>query len=208
MRFLLTLLGRFKTARFPPVFFFYRDAAALACVCQAASDAPRASKWHSAARVSPDGLVLESPSGAFDVTVAPGEDVQAAVDRCPPGGSVLLLPGTHAGTLFLTAGKVVHVFGRGHATLRAAMGAVVTSEAARGTLDGLIILREAGGPVNDTPCGVWIRGGRLRLQGCDVTCAQPDSSCIIIEGGADPLLLSCRYLRAQALFSRRGLPVT
>ena len=59
------------------------------------------------------------PPDAFDVTVAPGRDVQAAVKRCPRGGSVLLLPGVHEGPLDLTAGKTVHVFGRGRAVLRA-----------------------------------------------------------------------------------------
>ena len=79
-----------------------------------------------AVTVAADGTVLAPASGAFDVTVAPGHAVQAAVDACPTGGSVLLLPGTHEGPLVLTAGKVVHVFGRGSATLRAATGSVLT----------------------------------------------------------------------------------
>ena len=73
-----------------------------------------------------DGIVRAPASGAFDVTVAPGQAVQAAVDSCPAGGSVLLLPGTHDGPLVLEADKVVHVFGRGSATLRAATGSVLT----------------------------------------------------------------------------------
>ena len=52
----------------------------IACVCRAAADAASASRWHSAVRVCHSGVVLEPASGAFDVTVAPGEDVQAAVD--------------------------------------------------------------------------------------------------------------------------------
>ena len=99
-----------------------------------------ASKWHSAVRITPGGLVREPASGTFDVTVAPGEDVQAAVDACPPDGSVLLLPGTHDGPLVLMAGKVVHMFGLGLATLQAATGTVVTSEAETAVdVDGLII---------------------------------------------------------------------
>ena len=106
----------------------------------AAAAAASASNWRSASRFYRSGAVLEPASGTFDVTVAPGEDVQAAVDACPPGGSVLLLPGTHAGPLVLLADKEVHVFGRGHATLRTASGtAVVTSEAAVATCDGLVI---------------------------------------------------------------------
>ena len=184
-------------------------------------------------RVGPGGHVLEPASGAFDVTVAPGEDVQAAVGRCPPGGCVLLLPGTHDGPLVLgpqkektevwkeeegggggeggevevgieeegegveddggggsvapsTFDKVVHVFGRGRAALRAVSDAVVSSDAAASTLDGLVIRREAGGVV----ClGAWIKGGALRMQACDVTCAS--GHCVWIEGGADPRLVSC-----------------
>ena len=117
-----------------------RVAAALVCAFKAAADARLASKWNSAVRVGRSGAVLEPASGAFDVTVAPGENVQSAVDRCSAGGCVLLLPGTHDGPLVLTAGKVVHVFGRGLATLRAAIGAVVTSEAETAVdVDGLII---------------------------------------------------------------------
>ena len=189
----------------PPSSAMCREAAALACVCRAAASAALASKWRSVngVRVGRRGKVAEPASGVFDVTVAPGEDVQASVDRCPPGGCVLLLPGTHAGPLVLgqreermaarqewwddrtrvlTADKVVHVFGRGLATLRTAAGNVVTSRAAEATCHGLIIQREAGGGFGD---GVLIRGGSLRLQACDVTNAA--GSCIVIQGG-DPVL--------------------
>ena len=131
--------------------------------------------------------MLEPASGTFDVTVAPGEPVQAAVDRCPPGGSVLLQPGMHAGRLVLAPDQEVHVFGRGRATLRVADGNVLTSSSAVATVDGLILRREAGG--GNRYC-VWIRSGRLRLQACDVTCAS--ISCIGIEGGADPTITACK----------------
>ena len=169
-----------------------RDAAKLAGVCKASAEAFREVRRRRAVRVGPDGAVREPALGAFDVTVAPGENVQAAVDACPPGGSVLLLPGTHDGPLVLAAAKVVHVFGRGLATLRMTTGTAVTSEAAEGTMDGLIIRREAGGISNDERGCVWIRGGRLRLQACDVTSAATDVSCVWIEGGADPLLAMCK----------------
>ena len=145
-------------------------------------------------RISRSGAVLEPASGAFDVAVAPGDNVQAAVDACPVGGCVLLLPGTHDGPLVLAVGKVVHVFGRGRATLRASTGTVVTSDAAEGTLDGLIIRREAGGADSCRDC-VWIKGGRLRLQACDVTCAALNVPCVWIEGGADPTLVACKCAR-------------
>ena len=168
-----------------------RDAAALVCVCRAAAAAALASKWRSVVRVSRSGAVLEPASGTFDVTVAPGEDMQAAVNRCPPGGCVLLLPGTHAGRFVLAAEKEVHVFGRGRATLRAASGkAVVTSEAAVATIDGLVIRREAG---NVSGSGVWITGGALCMQACDITSAANDA-CVWIRGG-EPVLASCRCVR-------------
>ena len=170
-----------------------RDAAALACVCRAAAAAAPASKWRSAVRIGPSGHVLEPASGAFDVTVAPGEDVQAAVDACPRGGSVLLLPGSHDGPLFLAHRKKVHVFGRGRATLRAARGNVVFSEALKSTLDGLVLRREAGGINRDTwvrSGGVEIAGSALRMQACDITSLA--GNCVFIWCRARPTLVSCR----------------
>ena len=134
------------------------------------------------------------------MTVVPGENVQAAVDASPPGGCVLLLPGTHNGPLVLTAGKVVHLVGRWHDLLQAATGTAVTSEAAEGTLDGLIIRREAGCSRNNHRGCVWIRGGRLRLQACDVTSAAIDAPCVQIEGGADPSLTACKCVLARGYF--------
>ena len=164
----------------------------IACVCRAAVAAAPASKWRSAVRVCRSGHVIEPASGAFDVTVAPGEGVQVAVDACPPGGCVLLLPGTHEGSLTLAVDKEVHVFGRGLATLWTAAGAVVDSEAAKSTLDGLAIRREAS---RFWFYGVWIRGGGLRLQDCRITCASGSS--VVVAGGADPVLTSCRCARVH-----------
>ena len=135
--------------------------------------------------VAPDGTVLEPPA-AFDVTVAPGANVQEACDRCPPGGSVLLLPGTHAGPLVLAPGQEVNLFGRGLATLRTATGTVLTSEAAKSTVDGLLIRREAGNDGGQYRHCVWIKGGALRLQNCDVTSAAASVG-VWIEGGANPV---------------------
>ena len=167
----------------------------LLCVCTASAAAAPKSKWHSAVRVAAEGLVLEPASGTFDVSVAPGANVQAAVDRCPPGGCVLLLPGTHDGPLVLAADKVVHVFGRGLATLRTASGTVIKSESTKATLDGLVIRREAGGTCSNNRDCAWVKGGRLRLQGCDLTSEDERAPCAWIEDGADPLLLCCRYVR-------------
>ena len=135
-----------------------------------------------------NGTVREPASGAFDVTVPPGEDVQAAVDACPPGGSVLLLPGTHNGPLVLRRHKEVHVFGSGQVTLRtAALCGVVGSMSEKATLDGLIIRHEAR---SENGFGVYISSGQLRLQACDITSAS--LACVAIMGGADPVVSSCK----------------
>ena len=85
------------------------------------------------------------------------------------------------------ADKVVHVFGRGRATLRTVDGNVLTSSATAGTVAGLIIRRDAGG---GNFYGVWIRSGRLRLQDCDITSAS--LACVSISDGADPEIISCQ----------------
>ena len=177
-----------------------RDAAMLACALPCAAWAHRASRWFRTVRTKRDGTVIEP--AAFDVTVAPGENVQAAVDRCPPGGCVLMLPGTHEGPLVLTADKVVHVFGRRQATLRTTVGHVLVCDASTATVDGLLIRCESEDadfdPMADEEedfegdYGVWIRGGELRLQGCDLTSTW--DACVRIEGGAatNPAVIGCR----------------
>lgn len=172
-----------------------RDSCALACLCSVANAALRESRWWNAVRFKSNGAVLEPSSGAFNVTVALGESVQAAVDACPRGGSVLLLPGIHAGPLVLTAGQEVHVFGRGLATLQSSAGTVVTCSAAKATLDGLSIrqnlidLDEDGDDMPADAFGLLVLGGALRLQACDV-CSMPDT-CIFIDGG-NPTIISSK----------------
>ena len=158
-------------------------------MCRAAAAAAPITKWRSAVRIGRSGAVLEPANGAFDVTVTPGVDVQAAVDKCPPGGCVLLLPGTHHGSLSLLAEKKVHVFGRGRATLWPERHFLLQSEADTSTCDGLVLGREHG----DFGMGncVVVSGGGLRLQACDVRSMAAARS-IIVMGGADPVLASCR----------------
>ena len=176
----------------PPHTHTRRDAAKLACVCKAAAEAIREVRRRRAVRVEPSGAVLEPASGAFDVTVPPGVNVQAAVNGCPRGGCVLLLPGIHEGPLELAADKEVHVFGRGRATLRTTPGDVISSAAATATIDGLIVRREADDIYVGTHSSVSISGGRLRLQACSIiVAANAARSGISIEGGADPLITSC-----------------
>ena len=162
------------------------------------------SRWSRKVRIGHSGAVLEPCSGDFDVTVTPGEGVQAAVDRCPPGGCVLLLPGTHEGPLELLAGKEVHVFGRGRATLRTADGTVVTSSASSATLDGLIIRREGRASEGEEDFGVWIRGGQLRLHACDIFSFP--GVCVRIQGRADPVLVACKCVRTVQSLGRMRAP--
>ena len=70
------------------------------------------------------------------------------------------------------------------------------SSAVNSTVDGLIIRREVA-DIGDS-YGVWIKGGQLRLQACDITSAAQD--CVRIQGAADPTLTACKYVHALALF--------
>ena len=128
----------------------------------------------------------------FDVTVAPGEDVQAAVRRCPLGGSVLLLPGSHKGPLRLRADRSVHVFGRGQATLWAATDSAIISNASEATVDGIVLRCEATGWgwADTSKHGVLITGGRLRVQACDISSTHGSGETMRIEGG-DPVIIGC-----------------
>ena len=188
------------------------DAAVLACTCTAAEAAYVDSYHYRAVRIGRGGAVLEPANGAFNVTVAPGANVQAAVDACPRGGCVLLLPGTHAGPLVLTADQEVHVFGRGLATLslHAASGDLINSVAATSTIDGLIlryapkeVFTEEDGVGDAAEHGVRIGGGGLRLQNCDLASASP-FACLYVEGPhTDPVIVGCWYVgsRRAVLFS-------
>ena len=181
-----------------------RDAAALACTCPAARAAYAHSKWPRKVRIGPSGAVFEPASGAFDVTVTPGEEMYDAVERCPPGGCMLLLPGTHAGPLKLgprmvengewppvwTADKEVHIFGRGRATLRAADDNVLSSRAVTATVDGLVLRRGRGLDGRSYACAC-IDGGGLRLQASDIQNSWGIAAAIDVHNG-DPVFASCK----------------
>ena len=132
---------------------------------------------------------------SFDVTVSPRESLQAAIDRCREGGSILLLPGAYEGGVVLT--KEVHLFGRGEATLRRAVGEgpVITSTVPAATLDGLIV--RVGSHTGDEDdeeeghCGILIDAGGLLVRHCDVS-SQSLSSIIIQGASANPTILGCK----------------
>ena len=128
---------------------------------------------------------------SFDVTVSPREPLQAAIDRCREGGSVLLRPGAHEGGVVLS--KEVHLFGRGEATLRraAGVGPVVTSTAPAATLDGLVVRQGPCAEGEKGHNGIMITAGSLLVRHCDVS--SKSWSSIYVEGAsANPTILGCR----------------
>ena len=130
--------------------------------------------------------VPEPPLGAFDAILEPGEPLQSAVDGLRAGGSLLLAAGTHEGPLLLGP-KEVHIFGRGEAVLQASEGDIVVSSAPVATLDGVIVRRSPGG---EASTGVWVKGGGLRLQRCDVSSAA--GACVTVSEGSDPVITGCK----------------
>ena len=137
------------------------------------------------------GRVREPASGAFDVEVAPGASLQAAVERCRPGGAILLRRGTHHTGLVIIS-REVHVFGRGQATLRVPpTGRCLTLTAAVATLDGLNVRGPPAAPpipAGTLTAAILIRAGAARLQECDI------STSVLAIGviGGYPVLLNCR----------------
>ena len=61
--------------------------------------------------VSPDGTVLPPRTFCYEVAPSREDRVQEAIDACPTGGSILLLPGIHAGDIEFK--REVHIFGKG-----------------------------------------------------------------------------------------------
>ena len=139
------------------------------------------------------------PPRAFDVTVRPGECVQEAVERCPRGGSILLLPGVHEGPLVLGPEDEVHVFGQGRAVLRVKWGCAVSSEAYCSTLDGLMLRRDWGeaGVLDDDDrnCCVFVRSGRLRVQVCDL---RSTTNAAYFASGSSAVFSACRCVTGSS----------
>ena len=132
---------------------------------------------HAASLAAPPPDTAPPPPAAFDETVASGESIQAAVGRCPDGGSILLLPGRHVGPLLLDKG--VHVHGRGAALLTSPADVVVCT-AAGASLDGVVIRKDAH-LLGDGHFGVLVSAGALTLRHCDI--ASASRSCIALKVG-------------------------
>lgn len=92
---------------------------------------------------------------AAAVTVAPGGDVQAAVDASAPGEAVELLPGPHRGPVRLD--RPILLVGREGAVLEGpGRGSVVTVVAEGAAVRGLI-LRGSGSKLDEMDSGVLLR---------------------------------------------------
>ena len=150
------------------------------------------------------------------MVVATSDSLQAAVDSCPAGGSILLLPGAHWGALSIR-GKEVHVFGRGRAILRPGplvagapaagvdfhgrISAIVTISSSFASLDGVQVIGGPALPTLSSPRAanclrVEGAGARPRIQSVYFSAASCHN--IVVAGGAAPLLLNCRCVRLHA----------
>ena len=161
----------------------------------------RSAKAAAAADGNAAGAIAGPPAGplaqddadpvAFTAVVAPGDDLQAAVEAALARGlsdtSVLLLPGEHKGPLFLmlgnTKGRTLSIFGRGSATIAAGspgdcaldhparyleeVSAVeIVGSGANVTLDRVRLLRRDSGRGGPGGNSLVVRAGVVRLQGC------------------------------------------
>ena len=128
---------------------------------------------------------------SFDVTVSPVEPLQAAIDRCREGGNILLLPGAYEGGVVLS--KEVHLYGRGEAMLRRAVGEgnVITSTAPAATLDGLVVRLGPHAEGEEGNFGILITAGSLLVRHCDVS-SQSRSNISVQGASANPTILGCK----------------
>ena len=175
------------------------DAARLAFLSSAAFQAFRATPAHQrAVRVAPtSGRVLPPlDEEGFSARVEPGQNMQASVNACPSGGSILLLPGVHRGTLVLPRDKVVHVFGRDSPVIQPysleRQSAVVVSKAKKSTLVGIRLRSPTNVRFNRTL--LLIRCGNLRLQDCDLV--STNGTCMRVSMGG-PTLQGCQLRNSR-----------
>lgn len=100
-------------------------------------------------------VVAMAASAAFAATpVAPGQDVQAAVDATEPGGTVELLPGQHRGPVRLD--RAVTLLGRDGAVLEGGgQGSVIVVTAEAAAVRNLSV-RDSGSNHVDMDSGVFL----------------------------------------------------
>ena len=85
------------------------------------------------------GLSDDEVKGPFDVKVKAGGSIMEGISRCRPGGRILVQEGTFEEKVAVD--KIVHLFGRGRATViwPCGEGPVVTCRAVLCSLDGLTL---------------------------------------------------------------------
>ena len=168
----------------------------MACTCRGFRAAHAESWWPALDPAT--GNVLEPRSGRFWRELSPGDDVQAAVKKCPVGGCILLRPGTHALVpregVGLLMQRAVNVFGRGLATVQS-LGCCYSifirevSSDAPFALDGLIVQTLD----NDSGAdGVAITYGSPRLQSCTITGPCEVGLHISGDSPSPPVITNCR----------------
>ena len=137
------------------------------------------------------GAAGAAAAGVYDVVVAPGDSLQAALDSCRAGGSILLLGGVHAGPVLVH--KPVRVFGR-CAALIASPGVVVCVCIPTGCgafeCDGVAIWRESfvGTPHDAQSFSgalMVAAGSHARLVRCDLQSwiCDHDAAVVFVQSG-------------------------
>lgn len=106
--------------------------------------------------LGPAALVAAGLAGAAraETTVAPGEDLQSAVDRTAEGDIVVLAPGTHQGPVRLSR-RVTLQGEPGAEVVGSGRGSVVTVAAAGATVRGLTV-RGSGRDLDEMDAGVFV----------------------------------------------------
>lgn len=120
----------------------------------------------------------------FFVRVRPGEDVQAAVDRCPSGGAVLLEEGTHVSPAGIVLRTDARLFGRGLATLRTEI--LVADTVGNASIDGLTVTSDGENTITSRAQNrLTVRDCTIRARGCGIRVVQGHSTlaCNRIEAG-------------------------
>ena len=135
-----------------------------------------ASKWppySSLPHVAPNGTVCEPLSGRFSVICRPeegGEGIQRAIDDCEEGGSILLREGVYHVMKMLRIDRSVHIFGRGRAELRGCMPRSSILVLATSDHPATLYRLRVNNLTQDYSYAICVAsGGRLRLQGCNVS---------------------------------------
>ena len=146
---------------------------------------------------------------SFDVTLKPGQSLQAAINDVRRGGNILLLPGVYPAS-DIEINFEVHIWGRGQAIIRATDNdEAIISTAANATLDGLTIERTAASAGEVGGHAVIVKDGSLRVQNCklqsdSMTCATVAGPEIDNGAGAvEPSFVDCTFVGSSKVFYAR-----